>query len=746
MWKKSIKWIVGIISVLIGLLVIFVLAVNFEVFGHLYSKKELKDFRNQTATRIYSSDGAIMGKFFAKNRTNVSYEQIPNYLVNALVATEDARYFEHEGVDSRSLIRVLFKTILLNDKSSGGGSTITQQLLKNMYGRKRFGPLTIVVNKTKEALLAHRLEEVYSKEEILALYLNTVPFGENVYGIESASRLFYNKPVEDLTIDEGAVLVGILKANTFYNPRLYPEHAFTRRNVVFTQMVKYDYLKSQEYDSLKLLPIRLDYANLTSNGVANYFMKEVKKELEVILGDVATNSGKKWDYKTEGLKVVTTLNSKVHEMALESFHQHLKRMQALLRKQYQSGKSKAELDQLIAEIARKKNWNLDEVRKQEVFSWDSVYSDSISVADSIRLSLTTLQAGFLAIEPNTGEILSWIGGIDFRTQPYDQIRARRQLASTFKPVLYAAALEKGISPCDYLSNTAKVFTDQNNWKVSNYDHSEGGEYSLTGALINSKNIPAVDLLFKVGFDEVDYLWRKMGFSSTLNHVPAMALGISDASLYELAVAYASFANRGNKIRLHTINKVIAANGEILYERKNGEGNEQIMERRTTLLINEILQKAINQGTGRTIRSTYKCETPLAGKTGTSQNYGDAWFAAYNPNLVMVTRVGASYNSIHFNSGKYGSGGRLALPIVGLTLQSMEKDKKLKTSYSTDFENLNPELQEELNCPDFEEDNAIDVIKGIFRKKSTTIKASEKKKKPKKSVSRKKKKKGLFKKK
>ncbi len=256
--RRILKW--GFIILISGILafILFVTAVNFEVFGHLYSKKELKAFKNHVATQVYSSDNQLIGKFFAENRTNVTYEQIPPYVINALVATEDARYFEHEGVDSRSLVRVLFKTILLNDKSSGGGSTITQQLLKNMYGRKSFGPLTMLVNKTKEALLANRLEEVYNKEEILALYLNTIPFGENVYGIGSASRLYFNTNVEGLSIEEGAVLIGMLKANTYYNPRLHSDHALSRRNVVFAQMEKYEYLSEQETDSLQALPLVLD--------------------------------------------------------------------------------------------------------------------------------------------------------------------------------------------------------------------------------------------------------------------------------------------------------------------------------------------------------------------------------------------------------------------------------------------------------------------------------------------------------
>ena len=743
--RRILKW--GFIILISGILafILFVTAVNFEVFGHLYSKKELKAFKNHVATQVYSSDNQLIGKFFAENRTNVTYEQIPPYVINALVATEDARYFEHEGVDSRSLVRVLFKTILLNDKSSGGGSTITQQLLKNMYGRKSFGPLTMLVNKTKEALLANRLEEVYNKEEILALYLNTIPFGENVYGIGSASRLYFNTNVEGLSIEEGAVLIGMLKANTYYNPRLHSDHALSRRNVVFAQMEKYEYLSEQETDSLQALPLVLDYANFQSTGTANYFLVEVKKELNYILESIETKTGKKWNYKADGLRIETTLNAQMHGYGLQAFRKHLSVMQTKLRKQYASGNSKKELDELIRKMAKRDGKSLTDVSHQEVFSWDSIYSDSMTTYDSLCIAWTTLQAGLLAVDPNTGGVLTWIGGIDYRTQPYDQINAKRQLASTFKPILYASALEKGMMPCDYLSNTATIFKDQGNWKVHNYDNSEGGDYSLTGALIRSKNVPTVDLLFKVGFDEVDYLWRKLGFSSTLEHVPAMALGIADGSIKELATAYSSFANGGTKVAFHTINRIYSADGELIYAHKKESSTERVMEERTSALMNEMLQRAIDEGTGTAIRNTFHVKMPLAGKTGTSQNFGDAWFAAYNPNLVMVSRVGANFRAVHFNSGANGSGGRLALPLVGLTLQEMQSNAKEFEPYFGNFVEINPTLKQELNCPDFEEDDAFDKIKGIFTKKTTTIYKSEKKNKiEKKEPTKKKKKKGLFK--
>jgi len=749
MIKRIVRYAIGLILIGITLFILFVVAVNYEVFGHLYSKKELKEFKNQLATEVYSQDKVLIGKFFAKNRTNVTYQELPEHLIHALVATEDARYFEHEGVDSRSLIRVLFKTILMNDARSGGGSTITQQLLKNMYGRQRFGPFTILVNKTKEALLAYRLESIYDKEEILTLYLNTIPFGEKVYGIESASFLFFNKPVSDLNITESAVLVGMLKANTYYNPRLYPEHAFRRKNVVLNQMHKYDYIDQNVLDSLEKEEVILDYANLESQGRANYFMVEVKKELKQILETVSSQTGKNWNYRTDGLIVETTLDSKLQDYTLNAFKAHLSLKQKRLLKQYQSGSSLKDLNALVSSIIQRNKWEdrKNTIVRAEVFSWDSIYYDSITVTDSIRNALLTIQAGYLAISPKNGAVKAWVGGIDFRTNPYDQVLAKRQVASTFKPVLYAAALEKGMSPCDYLSNTPLEYEDQGGWKPSNYDHSEGGEYSLTGALIRSKNIPSVDLLFKVGFDEVDYLWRKMGCTGKLHHTPSMALGTVEASIKEMAIAYAAFANGGFKVKTYTIETIKTANGEVIYEKKKADLNESILEPRSSLLMNEILQKAINQGTGTAIRSKYGVSIPWAGKTGTSQNYGDAWFVGYNPDVVMVSRVGNSYSSIHFNSGSEGSGGRLALPIVALTLKQVQKSPEVLKLYNKDFKDPSSPLLQELNCPDFEEDSTLDKLKLFLKKDKTTIKEQENKDKPsRKKSKKKKKKKGLFKKK
>jgi len=324
----------------------------------------------------------------------------------------------------------------------------------------------------------------------------------------------------------------------------------------------------------------------------------------------------------------------------------------------------------------------------------------------------------LAINPNTGAIKTWVGGINHNSYPYDQIFAQRQLASTFKPILYAAALEEGRQPCDYLDNEQLTISDYNNWSPENANKKTGGKYSMTGALMNSMNIPTVNLFIKTGFKPIDSIWQKMQFSTKLEHNPSLALGTTNASIYEVTRAYAAFANGGNLITPKCITKITTAEGKTLYQDKN-IAPKQILEERTPKLINAILQKAVNQGTGTSLRNTYNVTLPLAGKTGTSQNYADAWFVGYNPNLVLVSRVGCASPKIHFYNGT-GSGGRLALPLVAKTLYKLQNNSKLKRIYSKEFLSLSEELIDELNCEDFKEKTGLENFFDIFKSKDKSF--------------------------
>ncbi len=706
--------------------IIFILIACGGIAGDLRNSEELLNYRNAEASIVYSEDGKILGRYFYENRTNIPLDKIPDHLVKALIATEDVRFYEHKGYDARSFFRVLVKTVLMNKKSSGGGSTITQQLAKNMFGRRRNGLFPVLRNKMTEVIMARRLEKVFTKDEILNLYLNTVSFGENVYGIEAAAGRYFNKSAQSLLVEESAVLVGMLKANTYYNPRLHPENSEERRNVVLKQMEKYGYLDKSVADSLIKLPLVIHYNRSGASGSADYFLVQVKNELSGILEEIGQSTGKKWDPERDGLVITTTVNATLQCYALSAFREHLAKMQGLLDAQYNNPSGRKILGQLTQrELER---LNLKERANsrilQEVFSWKGIYLDSLSVSDSLKNSLKLLHAGLLAMDPETGAVKAWVGGIDFKTQPYDQILARRQMASIFKPVIYAAALEDGMEPCQYLDNDSVTLSGFNDWSPENYDHSYGGKYSLSGALAHSMNIPTFSLFLRLGFEKVDSMWNRLGFSYPLDNTPSLAMGTAEANLKEVAAAYATFANGGYNVSPYYISSVQTAAGDVIYKAVSQGEKQRVISERSCLLMNAMLQKAIREGTGVTMKTVYGVDIPLAGKTGTSQDYSDAWFAAFNPEIVIVTRVGASSRAIHFNSGSLGSGSALALPLVALTLKSVQQNPSLRDQMFVEFPRLSDELAGMLDCPDFKEKNLFDKIIDIFDSDKKTYNGKE----------------------
>jgi penicillin-binding protein 1A len=733
MLKKNWKLILKIALSVVLLPVIYVLFVYLGVFGHLQSKKELLNYKNATATVVLSSEGELIGNVFSENRTNISYGQIPTNLINALIATEDSRFFEHKGIDSRSLLRVFFKSILLNNRNSGGGSTISQQLAKNMFGRKKSGGLSLVITKTKETILANRLEKIFSKEEILTLYLNTVSFGENIYGIGTASRRYFNKRTESLKYEESAVLVGMLKANTFYNPRLHPENAIARRNVVLKQLEKYKYLKTAQNDSLCKLPLIQNFKDVESDGPADYFLFRVKNEAEQILKTIESVSGEKWNIEEDGLVITTTLNLTLQKYALNAFKQHLSVMQKRLLDQYQTASGKKVVKEIVDQELKSMNLlhRAGEINIRQVFDWNGSHNDSISVVDSLQQALLILHAGLLAMDPVTGSVKAWVGGIDFKTQPYDQIHARRQMASVFKPIIYSEAMEKGWEPCQYLDNDSSALSIPGDWSPENYDHSNGGKYSLAGALALSMNLPTVNLFQNIGFESVDSLWKKMGFTFTLVNTPSLALGTAEGNIMETAVAYSTFANGGYKVSPQSILSIKTPDGGIIYQNEFSDAKVRVLTEKTSMLISAILQKAVMEGTGASMNSVYGVNLPMAGKTGTSQSYSDAWFTAFNPKLIIVSRVGASSRAIHFNNGSNGSGSTLALPLVALTLKKLQGNDTLRREMIAPFPELPPELAGALDCPDFKDKNLFDKFLNLFHDKKTYPEKSADKIKPRK---------------
>lgn len=702
----------------------FFVAVYYGAFGHLQTSQELLSYNNAQASVVLSAEGELLGKYFSENRTNVEYAELPPHLVNALIATEDIRFFRHKGFDTRSFFRVMVKTIMLRNRSAGGGSTITQQLAKNMYGRHDYGIITIFVNKVKEIILARRIESTFSKQEILTLYLNTVSFGENVYGIEAAARRFFNKEVKDIRIEEGAVLIAILKANNYYNPRLYPQNARRRRNVVLAQMRKYEFLEPEEADSLMNLPLIQNYVNYEAGGPADYFLYQVKGEARGILQSVFTETGKEWNIEEDGLVITTTLNLELQNYANQSFHDHLKLMQDRLNRQYNtpSGR-KAAAAVADRELKRLQMTSRAADTSLMVFP-DSVKAGPVTVRDSMINAVKVLQAGLIAIDPVHGDIKAWVGGIDFKTQPFDQILARRQLASTFKPVLYSAALEQGFRPCDFLDNDSITDTGIEGWSPENFDHSYGGKYSLQGALVHSMNVPTYNLYMNTNFDGLDTLWQKMGFSYTLNNYPSVPMGTAEANLREVAIAYSVFANGGFKIEPRSILSIKTGDGQVIWENNMEQDGERILSENTVDLMRAMLRRVVTGGTGASLGGLYGVTLPMGGKTGTSQDYADAWFTAFNPTLVIASRVGASSPSIHFTNGAYGSGSALALPLVAKTLHELQKNKQLTAMLISPYPSIPEELASELDCPDYREltffEKVIDIFKSDKKPKESII--------------------------
>jgi len=406
-----------------------------------------------------------------------------------------------------------------------------------------------------------------------------------------------------------------------------------------------------------------------------------------------------------------------------AFESHLSRMQKRINNQYKGGYYSSSIKKLVNKRLKelKLTKDADVKKNREIFSWNGFYTDSISIRDSITHSLTILQAGFLAMDPRTGAIKSWVGGIDFRTQPYDQIFAQRQTASAFKPILYATALQMGAWPCQYLENDPINIKDFKNWKPENYDHSTGGKYSISASLAKSMNIPTVNLFMTVPFSGLENIWKNLGFSQDLVRKPSTALGTATASLYEMAIAYGSFANGGYRVKPKMIVSIKTSQGKELYRNKFLKSGDKVLDGMTAPFMNAILQKAINEGTGRSMRNLYGVNLPLAGKTGTSQDYADAWFVAYNPKLVIATRVGAAYPSIHFSNGANGSGSRLALPLVAKTLQKVQNNVKLRRSLFEQFDELPVAYQDALACEDFMEDSDFEkFFEGIFKNENLTF--------------------------
>ena len=704
--NRIIRFLLWILGIIIGIHGIFILLVLAGFFGKLPDGQDLRRIQNPIATEVYSADGRLMGTYNIQNRQYLDPSGIPETLRAALVATEDVRFYHHKGIDTRSLFRVFFKTLLLSRESSGGGSTLTQQLAKNLYPRQHHGRFSMPVNKVKEMVIARRMEKVYTKDEILEMYLSTVPFGENTFGIKAASRRYFNRDPQDLLPEEAAVLVGMLKATHHYNPVLFPERALLRRNVVLDQMARYGYLEASGADSLKLRPLEVDYHPLPHNaGIAPYFREYLRPQMEQWCREHTGEDNEPLNLYTDGLKVYTTIDSRLQMYAEEAMKNQMRHLQEVFEKQWKdddlwSGLSEEQLF-INYDGAYRPELASDTAREMDVFTWEGLEHRNYNTLDSLKHYLRFLQTGFLAMDVESAEIKAWVGGINHEYFKYDHVLARRQAGSTFKPLVYLEALEQGISPCDYFANDSVVYEAYDDWTPQNADRSYGGFYSMKGALAHSVNTVSVDLLMQTGIDSVLELAHELGIESELPDVPSLALGTGAVSLFEMMKAYQAIANRGMAMEPSYITRIEDRNGNVLEEKEPDEEGKPVCSRENADLMIEMLRGVVNGGTASGLRDYYGIRADVAGKTGTTQNYTDGWFIGFTPTLVAGAWVGGDLQNIHFQNMHYGQGAYTAMPIWAGFMKRVFRDETLGRMESDTFE-ISPVVQSQLDCDDFRE--------------------------------------------
>ncbi|NLN25329.1 MAG: penicillin-binding protein [Bacteroidetes bacterium] len=710
-----------IVGVFILLIALFFLMTAWGVFGALPDETSMENPEKNLATEIISSDGKTIGKFYKENRTPVPYDSLPAHLVNALIATEDARYYKHSGIDAKGTLRAI---VYMGKR--GGASTISQQLAKLFFTEQvSRNKWERAMQKVKEWIIAIRLERRYTKEEIITMYFNEYDFVNQAVGIESAAHIYFDKPPSQLNETESATLVGMFKNASLYNPLRNPQGVINRRNVVLNQMAKYGYISEVVRDSLKSEPLNIRFTPQGHDeGIATYFREYTRHFMEKWIRENPKSDGSRYNIYQDGLKVYVSINSQMQKHAEEAVQEHMKKLQVAFEQQNKNNKTapfrkvtNAEIDGIMNAAMRKsdrwremrdKGYEEEEIiasfhkeTPMRVFSWSGSIDTVMTPIDSIRYHKSFLQASMMSMTPQTGEVKAWVGGIDYKHFKYDMVKqGKRQIGSTFKPFVYATAIDlMHMSPCDTLPNTLYTIPEGRHhliepWTPKNSSDTYGDMVTLKYALANSVNTITARLIDRVGPEPVIELIRKMGVDTEkIPPFPSIALGTPDISVFEMVGAYSTFANHGVYVEPVLIQRIEDKHGTVLFQ--NIPQTRDVISAEAAYVTVSLLEGVTQYGTGTRLRGTgrenlpvykaavtgypYNFTNPIAGKTGTSQNNSDGWFMGMVPNLVTGVWVGGEDRSIHFNSTAYGQGATMALPIWGVYMKKCYEDPTLDVS-------------------------------------------------------------------
>jgi len=713
--KKKQRSYKGLFATLWGLFIVGVLAFGFLLFAisnawfgfdPLPTGEELENPKNSLASEIYAADGVLLGKFYVQDRSNVEYKDLPEHLVNALIATEDSRFYEHSGIDFYGLTTAIYRTI---NGSPSGASTISQQLAKNLLHERESGTVKRILQKMQEWIIAIRLERQYTKKEILTMYFNTVHLGYDLFGIKSSAKAFFNKETEDLSVEEGAVLVGMLKASTRFNPKRNPNNSKKRRNVVLSQMVRYNYLAPSQYEQIKGKDIELDYHKLDHNeGLATYFREHLRQVIKEWSSGQKKVNGEKYDIYRDGLKIYTTIDSKMQQYAEEAVQTHMAVLQEDFEEEWGSKNPWEDrdfgdddfMDRAMRKSDRYRDLKKAKKSKKEIeksfntptemsiFSWQGDIDTILTPLDSIKHYKRILHTGLMAMNPQNGYVTAWVGGIDHRHFKFDNITSTKQVGSTFKPFVYTLAVQNGWSPCHKLLNTQVTFEKgkygiPKKWEPRGSTSKDGQMLTLQQALANSLNWITGKLMFEFGPNPVVDLAKNMGIESHIDAVPAICLGVPEITPFEMVGAYNTFVNRGIWTKPLFITRIEDKNGQIIQSFAPEE--KEVLNEQTAYVMLRLMEGVARYGTGRRLKTKYKMyDSHIAGKTGTTNQNSDGWFIGMVPQLVAGVWTGGDEKVIRFKSTAKGQGANMALPIWAEFMQRVYADESLGISKTADF--------------------------------------------------------------